>query len=68
MGTEYFPDSIRPAIQPIPSSGMDNDSLCLSYYKHAVEANLLSDDNVGFELQDAPVLLVSRAVGPFPKG
>ena len=52
MGTEYFPDSIRPAIQPIPSSGMDNDSLCLSYYKHAVEANLLSDDNVGFELQD----------------
>jgi hypothetical protein len=31
---------------------VDNDSLCLSYYKHAVEANLLSDDNVGFELQD----------------
>ena len=52
MGTEYFPDSIRPAIQPIPSSGVDNDSLRLNYYKHEVEASLLSDDNVGFELQD----------------
>lgn len=52
MGAEYFPDSIRPVIQPIPSSGMDNDSLCLNYYKHEVEASLLSDDNVGFELQD----------------
>ncbi len=52
MGTEYFPDSIRPAIQSIPSSGMDNDSLRLNYYKQKVETSLLSDDNVGFELQD----------------
>ena len=52
LGTEYFPDSIRPAIQPIPSSGMDNDSLRLDYYKHEIEASLLSDDNAGFELQD----------------
>ena len=52
MGTEYFPDSIRPAIQPIPSSGVDNDSLRLNYYKQEVETSLLSDDNVGFELQD----------------
>ena len=52
MGSEYYPDSIRPAIQPIPSSGVDNDSLRLSYYKHEIEASLLSDDNAGFELQD----------------
>ena len=52
MGAEYYPDSIRPAIHQIPSSGMDNDSLRLNYYKHEVEASLLSDDNVGFELQD----------------
>lgn len=52
MGAEFFPDSIRPAIQSIPSSGMDNDSLCLNYYKHEIEASLLSDDNAGFELQD----------------
>ena len=52
MGSEYYPDSIRPAILPIPSSGKDNDSLRLSYYKHEVEASLLSDDNAGFELQD----------------
>lgn len=52
MGAEYFPDSIRPAIQPIPSSGVDNDSLRLNYYKQEVETSLLSDDNVGFELQD----------------
>ena len=52
MGGEYFPDSIRPAIHPIPSSGMDSDSLRLNYYKHEVEAGLLSDDNAGFELQD----------------
>ena len=52
MGAEYFPDSIRPAIQPIPSSGVDNDSLRLNYYKQKVETSLLSDDNVGFELQD----------------
>ena len=52
MGTEYFPDSIRPAIHSIPSSGMDNDSLRLNYYKQEVEASLLSDDNAGFELQD----------------
>ena len=52
MGTEYFPDSIRPAILPIPASGMDSDSLRLNYYKQEVEASLLSDDNAGFELQD----------------
>ena len=52
MGAEYFPDSIRPAIQSIPSSGMDNDSLRLNYYKHEIESSLLSDDNAGFELQD----------------
>ena len=52
MGAEYFPDSIRPAIQPIPSSGMDNDSLRLNYYKHEIETSMLSDDNAGFELQD----------------
>ena len=52
MGTEYFPDSIRPAIHPIPASGMDSDSLRLNYYKQEVEASLLSDDNAGFELQD----------------
>ena len=34
LGSEYFPDSIRPAIQSIPTSGMDNDSLRLNYYKH----------------------------------
>lgn len=52
MGAEYFPDSIRPVIQSIPSSGMDNDSLCQNYYKHEIETSLLSDDNSGFELQD----------------
>ena len=52
LGSEYFPDSIRPAIQSIPTSGMDNDSLRLNYYKHEIEASLLSDDNAGFELQD----------------
>ena len=52
MGTEYYPDSIRPAIQPIPSSGKNIDNLRLSYYKHEVETSLLSDDYVGFELQD----------------
>lgn len=52
MGAEYYPDSIRPAILPIPASGKDNDNLRLSYYKHEVEASLLSDDNAGFELQD----------------
>ena len=52
MGYEYYPDSIRPAIQSIPSSGMDNDSLRLNYYKHEIEASMLSDDNAGFELQD----------------
>ena len=52
MGAENYPDSIRPAIQPIPSSGVDNDSLRLNYYKQEVETSLLSDDNVGFELQD----------------
>ena len=52
MGAEYFPDSIRPAIKAIQSSGMDNDSLRLNYYKHEIETSLLADDNVGFELQD----------------
>ncbi len=52
MGPEYFPDSIRPVIHPIPSSGVDNDSLRLNYYKHEIENCLLSGDNVGFELQD----------------
>lgn len=52
VGTEYFPDSIRPVIQSIPSSRTDNDSLILNYYKHEIETSLLSDDNVGFEIQD----------------
>ena len=52
MGAEFFPDSIRPAIQSIPSSGLDNDSLCQNYYKHEIETSLLSDDNAGFELQN----------------
>lgn len=52
MGYEFFPDSIRPAIKAIPSSGMDCDSLRLNYYKHEIEASLLADDNTGFEVQD----------------
>ena len=52
MGAEYFPDSIRPSVQSIPSSGMEHDSLRLNYYKHEIEASMLSNDHVGFELQD----------------
>jgi hypothetical protein len=52
MGPEFFPDSLRLVIHPIPSSGMDNDSLRLNYYKREIETSLLSNDNVGFELQD----------------
>ena len=54
MSPACYPDSIRPVIQEIPSSKMENDSSRLCYYKHQIEGNLLSDSASGFLVQDFP--------------
>ena len=52
MGPACYPDSLRPVIQEIPLSKLDNDSSRLCYYKHQIEGNLLGDSVSGFEVQD----------------
>ena len=52
MGPACYPDSMRPMIQEIPSSKMENDSSRMCYYKHQIEGNLLSDSASGFQVQD----------------